>query len=76
MTTTVDTPAINPEPITPETISPTPKPPWRQRLFGAGGLTFPAWAYLLFFFVVPVAWWCGTASATNPTSSPPMPPTN
>ncbi|GAB25537.1 putative spermidine/putrescine ABC transporter permease protein [Gordonia polyisoprenivorans NBRC 16320 = JCM 10675] len=55
MTTTVDTPAINPEPITPETISPTPKPPWRQRLFGAGGLTFPAWAYLLFFFVVPVA---------------------
>lgn len=33
----------------------TPKPPLRQRIFGAGGLTFPAWAYLLFFFVIPLA---------------------
>ena len=39
----------------PEPASDTPKPPLRQRLFGAGGLTFPAWAYLVFFFVIPLA---------------------
>lgn len=33
----------------------TPKPPLRQRLFGAGGMTFPAWAYIVFFFVIPLA---------------------
>lgn len=39
----------------PEPAADTPKPPLRQRLFGAGGLTFPAWAYLVFFFVIPLA---------------------
>lgn len=39
----------------PDPASDTPKPPLRQRLFGAGGLTFPAWAYLVFFFVIPLA---------------------
>ncbi len=39
----------------PEPVPETPKPPLRQRLFGAGGLTFPAWAYLVFFFVIPLA---------------------
>lgn len=39
----------------PEPASDTPKPPLRQRLFGTGGLTFPAWAYLVFFFVIPLA---------------------
>ncbi|MGV9710600.1 ABC transporter permease subunit [Gordonia sp. NPDC003424] len=34
---------------------PTPKPPLRQRLFGVGGLTFPAWAYVVFFFAIPLA---------------------
>ena len=32
----------------------TPKAPLRQRIFGAGGLTLPAWAYLIFFFVIPL----------------------
>lgn len=27
----------------------------RQRLFGPGGLSFPTWAYMVFFFVIPVA---------------------
>ncbi len=39
----------------PDPASDTPKPPLRQRLFGAGGLAFPAWAYLVFFFVIPLA---------------------
>ncbi|OBC14127.1 spermidine/putrescine ABC transporter permease [Gordonia sp. 852002-50816_SCH5313054-c] len=39
----------------PEPAADTPRPPLRQRLFGAGGLTFPAWAYLVFFFVIPLA---------------------
>lgn len=33
----------------------TLKPLLRQRLFGAGGMTFPAWAYIVFFFVIPLA---------------------
>ncbi|MFT4042275.1 MAG: ABC transporter permease subunit [Gordonia sp. (in: high G+C Gram-positive bacteria)] len=55
MTTTIDPPvgprhaAPAPEPVA------TPKPPLRQRLFGVGGLTFPAWAYVVFFFVIPLA---------------------
>lgn len=52
MTATVIEPTTAPEtPPGPE----TPKAPLRQRLFGAGGLTFPAWAYLLFFFALPLA---------------------
>ncbi|MFT4125532.1 MAG: ABC transporter permease subunit [Gordonia sp. (in: high G+C Gram-positive bacteria)] len=51
MTTTT---APTPGPAADEVIA-TPKAPLRQRLFGAGGLTFPAWAYLLFFFVIPMA---------------------
>ncbi len=27
----------------------------RRRIFGAGALSFPTWAYMMFFFVVPVA---------------------
>lgn len=27
----------------------------RQRIFGVGGLSFPSWAYLVFFFVIPIA---------------------
>ncbi len=27
----------------------------RQRVFGAGAMSFPTWAYMLFFFIIPVA---------------------
>ncbi|MGV9671864.1 ABC transporter permease subunit [Gordonia sp. NPDC003504] len=55
MSTTLTTPD-GPRRAVPEPESiPTPKPPLRQRIFGAGGLTFPAWAYLVFFFVIPLA---------------------
>ncbi|MGW0038930.1 ABC transporter permease subunit [Gordonia sp. NPDC003376] len=53
MTMTADTPR-HAVPDVDDPI-PTPRAPLRQRIFGAGGLTFPAWAYLVFFFVVPLA---------------------
>lgn len=54
--TTTDTLAPTPQHSEPDDKPiRTPKPPLRQRLFGAGGLTFPAWAYIVFFFVIPLA---------------------
>lgn len=56
MTVTMDPPTGTPKHAAPDPDPiETPKPPLRQRLFGVGGLTFPAWAYLLFFFVIPLA---------------------
>ncbi|GAB2640143.1 hypothetical protein GCM10027169_05280 [Gordonia jinhuaensis] len=53
MTTTLPAPKHS-KPEEPEHV-PTPKAPLRQRLFGVGGLTFPAWAYIVFFFAIPMA---------------------
>lgn len=54
--TTATTAPPPPAPADPSEVGAAPPPvPLRQRLFGPGGLTFPAWAYLLFFFVIPVS---------------------